>query len=184
MMPVQNCSDVELDANFAAFLSGRELHRDEIKKLEKSNSDAVYDALPKLTLIGFYAAEVKRTGQFERLDLLLWMIQNRPNLQCWKDVISSIRLSESQREQLRNQWLILANPLPADEYTAGNIAFTFSRVDEEMTRELLEHAQKLNPTNPRWTQNLARHFRRKVGTVAESKRSTYAELAVKECNKY
>ena len=150
------------------------LEIEDVQKLEKRLSENPDDFAARLKLIA-YAMRADRAGLEEsrssRTDLVLWLVENRPDSEILGSPYSIFQPVELRPEQLARAmrlWDSAAKARPSDARVMWNAANFYRSIDDRLQRASLEKAVALAPGNENYTRELGGLYASAILTNGQS----------------
>ena len=154
------------------------LETEDVQKLEQRLTESPDDFAARLKLIA-YAMRADRAGLEEsrrsRTDLVLWLVENRPDSEILGSPYSIFQPGELTPEQLERAmrlWDSAAKARPSDARVMWNAANFYRTPDDRLHRAFLESAVVLAPGNENYTRDLGGLY---ASAILRNGYSMYAE---------
>ena len=142
---------------------GRELTHEEAKLLEENLKNNPNDVSSRTQLLGYYmhlqplhdpsGLEAKRKH-------VLWFVQNSPEADVLGDPTGMILgiFDPTGYSKVKEAWMTQLERNPKNVTMLGNAANFLSMTEYESAIKLLQRAQSLEPSNPKWAMELGQKY--------------------------
>ncbi|TWT32511.1 hypothetical protein KOR34_42740 [Posidoniimonas corsicana] len=181
-------SQLRLMAEFALSHHGRSVTSDEAEALERRLAERPDQLAARIVLLSYYFGGRRLSPGFKRArqEHQLWVIENAPDSHTAGAPEARVMARDEPAEYAlaKQLWLQQVERRPGEAAVLGNAASFFQLNDKELCEELLRRAQRLEPNNPAWSEQLARLYtlqsRGDDEQSAENARRAYTELRAAE----
>jgi len=143
---------------YAVAMAGSELDADKAVKLEATVTKTPDDLTARTSLLGYYFMSRHKSSKTKAAQQkhVIWIIENRPEAEiagtpyCEIDAITN---AKGYREA-KKLWLKQARANPKSALIRGHASNFLALRDRALAEGLLKEAQQLEPSEPKWSDNL------------------------------
>lgn len=152
--------------SFYLLQAGRKLSQEAAAALERLLADEPEHQDLRAQLIGYYSGFDRRTEAKERrIEHVMWLIRNQPRAQVLArpeaDIFRGLE-ADAQREA-SSAWSKHIESAPEDLDVLRNAADFYKQSDRKLAIELLERAQRIDGSDPKWASELGHIHRLEMG---------------------
>ena len=157
-------------------MAGVRMNADQAAELETALEAKPDDLSSRTKLLGYYFGKGRGPGKalINRRKQVLWVIKNQPGSDlaalpyCGMDGV----FDPEGYVEAKKLWLEQTEARPKDAKVLGNAAAFFQISDNDLAEGFLKRAQKAEPDNPTWSDNLGHLY-----SMADDKESAMKSLA-------
>ena len=154
-------------------MAGRKLSAKAVSDLESRVAGHPDDLSARTMLLGYYfmGRAASPDARLGRRKHVLWIIKNRPEAQiaglpyCGMDAV----LDLDGYNEAKQLWLEQTRAHAQNATILGHAAQFVSIQDQRLAEDLLKQAQKAEPDNPQWSEQLGQLYSRQPGNDAAVK---------------
>lgn len=142
---------------------GSELTQEEAKLLEENLKNNPHDVSSRTQLLGYYMHLQPLndpSGLEAKREHVLWFVQNTPDADVLGDLAGMIFgvLDPIGYSKVKEAWLTQLERSPKNLTMLGNAANFMALIERESAIRLLQRAQSLDPSNPKWAMELGHQY--------------------------
>lgn len=145
-------------------MQGGKLTPNRAATLEKQLEKAPDDLDARCMLLGYYSFALLQSPEAKAAHAkhVFWIIEHHPEATIAGSPETSLdkTLDEKNYSKGKKLWLIQAEKHSTNATILGNAATYFHFYEKDQSEELLVKAQKLEPENPEWSEQLGRLYMR------------------------
>lgn len=175
----------EYDEGYCYFSQGRCMSPDQKEEMENRIAKNPDDMQARQSLIGFFhGLSLAEREPFSAFPHIIWLVKSFPDSYTFRNLYLGKPYSDEQNDEFARLWLEQIHLHPSNDKIVGNAGISIRGTNEQLGWQYIQQAAQLNPKEEFWARTLAHHFADEALEGDLSERKNYAEIAIREAQRF